>query len=306
MNRRHFLREGIAGGTVVLGAGGFLLFCRSQARAAVVSRLLDDAVPVLAGQSLTEQQSLPARAREEMRRYFHGKCLNVEGFVSHICSAGFGERLGRCRTEQERQNCFTLAFCSRVATEAEILNRVETVATDVGGELDAAWASYCDTLAGKWNTLLGSSSGPLVGDDLTSRLGGLIRVEMTAAAQLAAADGRAPAVGATIGEIGRSAVLLLPLAGLGPEGVAIGVPVFVLLAIKAVWDFVAGQLEDRRGDYQAAISARLAGLGNRVGSEFEQEVRLRLTDLHTWRERAVRATADRLAAERVGFLEGVS
>jgi hypothetical protein len=306
MNRRRFLLESVVGGAVALGAGGFLLFRQSQARANVASRLLDDAVPALVAQSLTELSSLPIRARDEVRRYFHGKCLNVEGFVSHICSAAFGERLGRCRTEQERQNCFSLAFCSRVATEAEILNRVEAVATDVGGELDAGWSGYCAALAGKWNTIIGASGGPLAVDELTARLGGLIRAELTGAVRLAAVDGRPPAVGETIGDIGRSAVLLLPLVGLGPEGVAIGIPVFVVLAFKAVWDFVAGQLEERRGDYQAAISARLAGLGNRVGSEFEQEVRLRLTDLRTWRERAVRETADRLAGERVGFFQGVS
>ena len=47
------------------------------------------------------------------------------------------------------------------------------------------------------------------------------------------------------------------------------------------------------GDYQAAISGRLALLGNRVGASFEQEVRQRLADLHTWQEGSVRATAAR-------------
>jgi hypothetical protein len=80
------------------------------------------------------------------------------------------------------------------------------------------------------------------------------------------------------------------------------VPVFLLQATKHVWDYVMGQLENRRGDYQAAISGRLALLGNRVGGEFEREVRLRITDLHTWRERSIRETAQRLAEERVGLI----
>jgi hypothetical protein len=78
--------------------------------------------------------------------------------------------------------------------------------------------------------------------------------------------------------------------------------VFVVLAAKSVWEYVAAQLEDRRGDYQAAISGRLAALGNRVGAEFEREVRRRLADLHTWRDRAVREAAGQVAGESVGLV----
>jgi hypothetical protein len=86
MNRRRFLREGIAGGAMAVGAGGFLLVRRSNARAEMNSRLLNDALPPLTSSSLRELQTLPVRAREEVRRFFHGKCLNVESFISHICS----------------------------------------------------------------------------------------------------------------------------------------------------------------------------------------------------------------------------
>ena len=58
-----------------------------------------------------------------------------------------------------------------------------------------------------------------------------------------------------------------------------------------------GRLDDRRGDYQAAISGRLALLGNRVGAEFEREIRERLNDLHTWQERSIRNTAKQVAEE---------
>lgn len=77
---------------------------------------------------------------------------------------------------------------------------------------------------------------------------------------------------------------------------------FFLDAARHVWDYLTARLEDRRGEYQAAISGRLALLGNRVGTEFEREVRRRLADLHTWQERAVRETAGRLAEERVGLI----
>ena len=81
------------------------------------------------------------RSREEIRRYFHGRCLNVHGFVSHICSNQFAERLGRCSSADDREVCFLQAFCGRVATQADILNQVETIAADVGSVLDSAWST---------------------------------------------------------------------------------------------------------------------------------------------------------------------
>lgn len=302
MNRRRFLREGIAGGTIALGAGGFLFARRSQARADMTSRLLDDALPPLSSNGLRELNTLPVRAREEIRRYFHGKCLNVEGFVSHICSNEFVERLGRCRTQDEREVCFLQAFCGRVSTEAEILNQVETIAADVGSELDSGWGAYCNELSGRWNTRIQGYGSLLTMDELSNRLGGMIRTEISQAARQAVSGNQKPAVGETIGRVGASAVLLLPLIQFGQVGLAVGIPVFVILAARHVWDYVTARLEDRRGNYQAAISSRLALLGNRVGAEFEREVRQRLTDLHTWQERSIRNTATRLAEERVGLI----
>jgi hypothetical protein len=306
MNRRRFLWEGIAGGAIALGAGGFLFIRRNQARSAVASSLLNDALPRLTANSGKELNALPVRAREEIKRYFHGKCLNVEGFVSRICSTEFTERLGRCQTQEERERCFLLAFFSRVATEAEILNQIETIADDIGSELDSAWSAYCVEMSAKWNTHLQCCGTRLTADELTNRLSSMIKGELGQAARHTTTGNQQPAVGETIGKIGASAVLLLPLVRFGALGLKVGIPVFVILAAKHLWDYAMSQLEDRRGDYQMAISRRLALLGNRVGTEFEREVRLRLTDLHTWQERAVRETAMRLAEERVGLIYGAT
>jgi hypothetical protein len=302
MNRRRFLRQGIAGGAIALGAGGFLFVRRSQARAAVASEMLNDALPRLMANSGKELNALPVRAREEIKRYFHGKCLNVEGFVSRICSNEFAEQLGRCQTQDERENCFLQAFCSRVAADTEILNQIETIADDIGSDLDSAWSAYCAEISAKWNTRLESYGTPLAADELTNRLSSMIKSELGQAARQAATANQQPAVGETIGKIGASAVLLLPLVRFGALGLKVGIPVFVILAAKHLWDYAMGQLQERRGDYQVAISRRLALLGNRVAAEFEREVRVRLSDLHTWQERAVRATAMRLADERVGLV----
>jgi hypothetical protein len=68
MSRRRFLREGAAAGTLTLTAGGFLLVRRRKARAKINSRMLQDALRSLAGNSLKELQTLPVRAREDLNQ----------------------------------------------------------------------------------------------------------------------------------------------------------------------------------------------------------------------------------------------
>ena len=66
--------------------------------------------------------------------------------------------------------------------------------------------------------------------------------------------------------------------------------------------YVVGQLNTRAGDYQRAISERLALLGNRVGSEFEAEIRTRVADLHAWQEQALKKAAASQAQETIGLI----
>jgi hypothetical protein len=304
MNRRQFLRNGLAGGGILLAAGGFAVLRRNQARSALTSRMLDDALQPLVENSLHELNTLPQEAREEIRHYFHGKCLNAGGFVTQICSNEFVEQLGRCQDSKEREVCFLQAFCSRIATETEILNRVETIAAEVGNKLDLAWANYCVNISARWNTCIAGYGRPFAMDELSDRLGGMIRSELGQVARQDTLGNRRPAVGETIGKIGASAILLAPLVRFGQVGLAVGIPVFIVLAAKHLWDYVTGLLHDRRGEYQAAISGQLALLGNRVGTEFERDVRQRLTDLHIWQERSIRQLATSLAEERVGLIEG--
>src|SRR4051794_1051246 len=113
MNRRRFLRKGAAGVALLGAAGGVGFNRRHRARETITSGMLDDALPPLTANSSKEMNTLPARGREEIKRYFHGKCLNVEGFVSLVCSDEFAERVGSCETEDQRANCFLHAFCSR-------------------------------------------------------------------------------------------------------------------------------------------------------------------------------------------------
>jgi hypothetical protein len=291
MNRRNF----VVGAIVATVLGGGVLGYREYARASMKSKLLNDAIPPLTSITSTQLNALPERAREEIKRYFDGACLNAQGFVSHICSQEFREVLGSCKDDHEREVAFLAAFCSRVATSAEILNHVELIAAEIGTELDSAWSGYCNAISSKWNTHLDRYGEPLSANGLVEQLSGLIRNELAQAVKESSKSNLAPAIGDTIGKIGESAVMLLPVARY-PN---LFVPLFVVLAAKSIWDFIWGQFHDPQNDLQAMISGRLALLGKRVGAEFEREVRQRLTDLHTWQEKSIRALASRLVDERI-------
>src|SRR5688500_18458691 len=96
MNRRQFLSRLSAVGTPLL-IGGTIFSVRwgqrVHARENLRKQMLGTAIPVLTQNAHAELLALPTRARQEIRQYFHGRCLKVTGFVSEICSAGFAEKL---------------------------------------------------------------------------------------------------------------------------------------------------------------------------------------------------------------------
>jgi hypothetical protein len=89
---------------------------------------------------------------------------------------------------------------------------------------------------------------------------------------------------------------------MGPLGLAIGIPVFLIVAASQIWNYILARLENPREELQTAISSSLASLGNRVGAEFEKEVYQRLKALHNWQKSAIREVAHRVVTERVGLL----
>jgi len=69
---------------------------RAQVRAEINDKLLHTALPRFTSKASQELEALPVRGKEEIRQFFHGKYLDVQGFISHITSNSFRERLGQC------------------------------------------------------------------------------------------------------------------------------------------------------------------------------------------------------------------
>ncbi len=301
MDRREFVTAAATGcGMLVLGGGlwGRMVYARN-ARA---DQLIRDARPVLSEKVHQELNTLPASVREQIRTWFHAPALNAAEYVRHICSAAFAEKLAACQSEDEKELCLLNAFVSKVVSEGEILNRVQIIAEEVGADLDRNWSQCCGEISKKWQVHI-TEYGSSISDDLTTRVQPMIRAEIQAALLQSKAAAQRQALGETFDNIGESAIMLLPLIRLsiGSAGV-IGVPLFVLLAFRDIYKFVIGRLENRVGDYQLAITDRVSLLGNRLGAEFESEIKRRLVALHQWQESALIEAADEYARETVTFI----
>lgn len=307
VNRRKLLKSAAVGGGFVALAGGMWAH-RAYAVYQLRRNLVAEAMPVLTHKAHGEFQSVPVKGREEIRRWFHGKVLNVAPFVEEICSAPYREKLHACRTEDEQHQLLLISFCGKVATDAEILNRVHTIAEEIGQELDLNWAECCQTISSQWNVHIKEYGQRLEINEFMGRVDQMVKQHLSQALEMARVGTQDPALGETIGNIGESALLVLPMSRiqssreLGVDFNPLAIPAFVFVSLKHLFQYIIGLFSDPRTDLQRAISARVSLLGNRVGSEFESEMRTRLADLHSWQEQSVRGAAQDYADSVVGWL----
>jgi hypothetical protein len=298
MNRRKFLSGAATAGGLVLLGGGFWAR-RAYARSRLQRDLVRLSAPVLAAKAAREMPTLPERAREDMRRYFHGVCLKVNGFAGEVSSTEFAERLVGCGSPQQQRELVLLAFMRQVATEELVLNWVRTIAEDVSHDLDRNWAGCCEELANKWDVSIREYRTAVAAQELTDRLTPLVQDGIRQALDQARALGQRPVLGDALAGIGQSALLLLPLSREAPW---LGWPLFAVAALRPVFDFFIARARDRAADLQWAVSEKLAALGNRLGSEFENEVRTRIADLHKWQDQAVEEAARQQAEQLIRLL----
>jgi hypothetical protein len=294
--------------------GGTIWTRRAFARHQLSSALISQSSPVLARKVREEQLTIPSRATAEIKQWFHAKCLRVEQFVEHICSNSYREKLHACRTPEDQNNLLLVSFCGKVVTDSEILTRVQLIADEAGQEIDRDWNECCESIGAKWQLQITDYKKPIPVDQLLQTTEKLIAQHVSEAIAQAKASAQHPAAGETLGKIGASAIMLFPLTLIHANGllgefdlanplqVALALPTFIFVSLQHVFQYVCGLLADPKPDLQRAISGRLALLGNRVGAEFESEIRRRLDALHDWQEQSLADVADHYADSVVPWL----
>lgn len=296
LSRRELLTRGSAAAAGGLGLGGLVWGRHARAVDRFETELLAKAAPEMTARAHEELIALPAQAREAIRVFFDGVCLDVHSFTSEVCSQRFVEKLAGCPSDESRHQLMVLTFEQRVTTAEAVLNRIHTIADELGTELDRNWARCCVRIADAWGVSLREYDAAFSADQLAAAVEPQVRADIermvlrTATAISRLSFGDVPI------RVGKSALLLLPLTACAPNVV---LPVFVGLALKhIIAPVIAWLMRPDPGDLQRDVSERMALLGNQVGTEFEQETRRRISDLQNWRETALQRVA-RTQAERV-------
>jgi len=299
MDRRQFLTGvGTAGGLVLLG-GGFWAR-QAYARGRLSQELLDKSEPFLTTKARKELEELPVIAREDMRRYFDGVCLNVNPFAAEVCSADFADTI-RQMSRKDAQHQFVVQEFARHTgmTEAQLLDRVGSVAGKIGQELDGNWTTCCGDLAKDWNLVIKNYNVSVTGSELTERMTPLIENGLHEAMQQARKAGLKPILsGATI-DAGKAALLLMAASDKpGYEGM----PAFAADTLHSVFESFLLRVRDRSGEVQRAVTDRIAAAGNKMSLEFQKEVRARIQELHKWQKQAVTEAANREAEQLIRII----
>jgi hypothetical protein len=306
MNRRDFLQySSTTAGIAVIGGG--LWARKAYGSYKLQQNLVESSSPILLTKAHNEFQSVPVKGREEIREWFHGKALNVAPFVKEICSNNYREKLHRCKSEDEQRTLLLVSFCGKVATDAEILNRVQMIAEEVCQELNTNWGECCKTISSEWNLHIKDYGQPLELSEFVQRVDQMVKQHFAESLEMARVGTEYPAFGETIGNIAQAGLMVLPMSRIrvSPVGVDmnhLAIPTFFLLALDHFIQYIIGLFSDPRPDLQRAISANLSLLGNRIGSEFESFVRASLGNLHGWQDQAVRLAAQQYADSVVGWL----
>ncbi|MAT50868.1 MAG: hypothetical protein CMK32_06770 [Porticoccaceae bacterium] len=304
MTRRGAVSTILLGGGAVLLAGGGLLGRRAYARHSLSRTLVEDAAPILRERTRDEISNLPIMAREEIRAWFHAPSFNAAEFARLVCSSQFAEELANLKGEESKRLHLYALFTSLVLSTVELNDAVSEIAHRVGLELDHSRSATCEELARCWESRAhapNESSTAAIRDKVMRRIDPLIRREIAISIELSYAGSQRPSISETVESIGESAIGLLRLSNLGPPGMVIALPLFAINAFDDVFRFIIDRVTDRSIDYQRAISERVASLGNRIGEQFEVEVRDRIKELHIWQEAAITKAANEYARETVGL-----
>ena len=298
--RRAFLKRSLAaaGGVALLGGGVGLR--RVHAVHRLGSEMMKEADPLISTREQRELDGLPSQARNQIRRYVHGLCLDCYQFAEEVCSAPFQDRLNNIADFEQRQQYVYLSFNKHVLNETQFVNRIRTIAKKVGSELDENWIACCAGVAEKWGVALRPYETGFGCEDLKRMAEPMIRSQLTAAIQDATTRSSQPTFVDLSSGIGVSAVMLFPVMVDSPY---LGMPKFAMSAFfRPLFEYLTGLFRSRRANVQSLVTGRLKLLSERLGPKFEQEVRRRIADLHYWQYRAVKTVAHEQAGRTVGWL----
>ena len=300
MQRREFFRAAGAAGLGLVVVGGHCgrnLYARHQ----LESQLIREIDPLFMKQNQTDHSEIPRKGRHAIRTWFHGPCLNAAEFAAAITSDGFRQRVAACPTVERQHAEFLIAFEAYVVTAEAVMAQVRQIARELGDELDNRWNDCCQNVAAKWKVHIDPSASSLP-SNFAASLEPLIRRDLTNSLALAQSAGQRPALQQTIGTIGESALLMLPMARVAIAS-RLFWPLFLLVAVGHLFSYLSGLWSAGRSRQliRTAVSERMTLLADRIGDEFERALTQSIGQLHTWQHRAVTMAAQGQAERAISL-----
>lgn len=308
MNRRTAIKA--LGIPAVTGIGGALILTKNlSARAVLAQELERDSVPFQIEADHADLANEPERAVRTIKSIFSDACLNSSEFLEVVTSQEFRSQLEKYTEKDEKEDLIQQKFYAQVITPELIYNKTKTILKEIDDNISLRWKDTCKEIAVKWGVRI--ESRYLI-EDLYTRSNEQIRqdisVEIDKVVKEIAVFADRPSISSLSEGYLAEAFLMLMLSQtpvLGrpvPTGAII--PYFVYKVIRGYSQYVREELAQNIEGAKYSISSRLTNLSEHVGDELSSEIRKRIDDYHSHREKAIRQVTKDVAKEEIGPLFG--
>ncbi len=299
MNRRVFLQTtgSIAG--IGLISGG-LLIRRTYAIDTLAREMVDETLPLVSESWQNELETVPEKACNEVRKFFHQKCLNVDAFLEVLSGDNLQRELRSLRKDYEREEVVMREFCRHVVSGDAILQHLKDLATELGKNLDESWAGACKQVSTQWTESHGFTNAAEY-EILSMRTRELMLKNLRATARNLR-SGQDLALGETFTEVGRAALLLIPIKRIGKGGAQVAVPHYIVEALRPYCSYLSEKVGSQNENVQREMSKKLSQLGNHIGDECKKVMTEKVSFLHIIRKMTLMEIARGLAKQQVQFI----
>src|SRR5207249_4599381 len=131
------------------------------------------------------------------------------------------------------------------------------------------WSTCCKAIASQWGVQFKEYGQTFEVNEFTCRVDQVVKQNLQQAIELARVGTQYPAIGETMGKIGESALLLMPMTRIkvsairgeldtNPIAQILAIPTFLFRSLQHLFQYLAGLFSDPGPDLQKTISAQVS------------------------------------------------
>lgn len=299
MNRRAFLQTTGSIMGVGLISGG--LYIRHRYMVDNLAReMVEETLPFVKELWQAELKTVPETAREEVRQFFHLKCLNVDHFLQVLTGHDVQAEIRSARKDPEREEIIMREFCQHVVSGDEIKDHLTKLAGRLGKSLDDSWANSCREISQQWSNQHGVSYASDY-EILSLRTRESMIKHLRASAKSFRGE-QELALEQNFTEVGRAALLLIPLKKIGKASARVAVPSYFVEAVRPHCSYLGQLAASNSRKSLEQMTTKLSELGNHIGAECEKVMFQKVHHLHTVRHISLMEVARNIAQQQIQYI----